>query len=99
MANTIPREQIAEGIHVRDCYVWTEISYLDSPSDYREYLPQDRQWKPNDDLFVLLDLPRQSLRSVRDSFCGSPIGNALAGLAVVAITILTIVCFYTLVDL
>ncbi len=25
--------------HVRDCYVWAEIYYLDSPTDYREYLP------------------------------------------------------------
>jgi hypothetical protein len=100
MANTIPREQIGgEGIHVRDCYVWMEISYLDSPSEYREYLAQDRQWKPNDDLLVMLDLPRKSLRSARDSFCGSLIGDALAGLAVVAITILTIGFFYTLVDL
>jgi hypothetical protein len=26
-------------IHVRDCYVWAEIYYLDSPTNYREYLP------------------------------------------------------------
>jgi hypothetical protein len=25
-------------VHVRDCYVWAEIQYLDSPTDYREYL-------------------------------------------------------------
>ena len=56
MANKIPREQIGgEGIHVGDCYVWMEISYLDSPSDYREYLPKDRQSKPNDDLLVMLE--------------------------------------------
>jgi hypothetical protein len=100
MANTIRREEIGgEGIHVRDCYVWTEISYLDSPSDFREYLPQDRKWKPNDDRLVMLDSPRQSLRSTRDPFCGSLIGDALAGLAVLAITILTIGFFYTLVGL
>jgi hypothetical protein len=95
MANTIPREEIGgEGIHVRDCYVWTEISYLDSPSDFREYLPQDRQWKPNHDRLVMLDSPR---RSAREFFCGSLIGDAFAGLAVVGITILTIFFFYTLV--
>ena len=100
MPNTIPREEIGgEGIHVRDCYVWTEISYLDSPSDFREYLPQDRQWKSNDDRLVMLDSPRRSLGPARDPFCGSLIGDALAGLAVVAITILTIGFFYTLVDL
>jgi len=26
-------------IHVKDCYIWSEIYYLDSPTDYREYLP------------------------------------------------------------
>ena len=29
-----------EGVHIRDCYVWAEIYYLDSPTNYREYLPQ-----------------------------------------------------------
>jgi hypothetical protein len=29
-----------EPIHIRDCYVWAEIYYLDSATDYREYLPQ-----------------------------------------------------------
>lgn len=100
MAKTTPREEIgSEGTHVRDCYVWTEISYLDSPSDFREYLPQDRQRKPNDDRLVMLDSPKQSLRSARDVFCGLLINDALAGLAVVAITILTIGFFYMLVDL
>jgi hypothetical protein len=27
-----------EAIHVGDCYVWAEIYYLDSPTDYREYI-------------------------------------------------------------
>jgi len=25
-------------IHVKDCYVWAEIQYLDSTTNYREYL-------------------------------------------------------------
>ena len=25
--------------HLNDCYVWIEILYLDSPTDYREHLP------------------------------------------------------------
>ena len=29
-----------ESVHIRDCYVWAEISYLDSSTDYREFLPQ-----------------------------------------------------------
>lgn len=28
--------------HVRDCQMWAEIDYLDSPTDYREYLPGQR---------------------------------------------------------
>jgi hypothetical protein len=93
MANTIPREEIGgEGIHVRDCYVWTEISYLDSSADFREYLPQDGQWKPNDDR---LDSPRGSA----GEFSYPLISDALAGLAVVAIASLTICFFYILVDL
>jgi hypothetical protein len=68
MANTIQREEIGgEGIHVRDRYVWMEIYYLDSPSDCREYLPQDRHWNPNDIPLVMLDSPidlRGSLAAV-----------------------------------
>lgn len=30
-------------LHIQDCRVWAEIYYLDSPTDYREYLPQDCQ--------------------------------------------------------
>lgn len=26
------------GSHVGDCYVWSEINYLDSATDYREFL-------------------------------------------------------------
>jgi len=26
-------------LHVQDCRIWAEISYLDSPTDYRECLP------------------------------------------------------------
>ena len=43
--------------HVGDCYVWAEIHYLDSATDYREYLPrhvgQPRQAKGDD--LVMLD--------------------------------------------
>ena len=30
------------GIHIGDCRVWAEIYYLDSRTDYREYLTQHR---------------------------------------------------------
>jgi hypothetical protein len=34
------KEPGGESIHVGDCHIWAEINYLDSPTDYREYLPQ-----------------------------------------------------------
>lgn len=48
-------------IHVRDCYVWAEIYYLDSLTNYREYLPL-QQVEPStvrQDDFVTLDSPRK----------------------------------------
>jgi hypothetical protein len=43
-------------IHVGDCYVWAEIYYLDSPTDYSECLPMKGSQDDHaaDDL-VLLD--------------------------------------------
>jgi len=26
-------------VHIKDCRIWAEIRYLDSSTDYREYLP------------------------------------------------------------
>jgi hypothetical protein len=50
------------GFHVGDCYVWSEINYLDSPTDYREYLSESfvgaSKIAPND--LVLLDNARHS---------------------------------------
>lgn len=67
MINTLQRKEIGgEGLHVRDCYVWTEIFYLDFPSDYRECLPQDRHWGPDGHRLEMLDSPRQSLRPAKD---------------------------------
>ncbi len=31
---------LGRDFRVRDCYVWAEIHYLDSTTDYREYLPR-----------------------------------------------------------
>ena len=55
-----PEEQIG-GTHVRvtDCYIWAAIYYLDCPTDYREYLPYNRQKvaTPPGDLVMLGDKP------------------------------------------
>jgi hypothetical protein len=49
-------------VHVGDCYVWAAISYLDSPTDYREYLPH-RRWRAatSDDELVMLRVRGQWL--------------------------------------
>jgi hypothetical protein len=54
---TDPTTIHGEGIHVGDCYVWAEISYLDSPTDYREHLPKhaSRESRATDEEFVTLD--------------------------------------------
>jgi hypothetical protein len=42
MRETTDRNEIGgEAIHVGDCCVWAEIYYLDSPTDYREYISND----------------------------------------------------------
>ena len=59
--------------HIGDCYVWAEIFYLDSPTDYREYLPERRAIAAVFGQFTTLDNPagflkhttRSLLRSMR----------------------------------
>jgi hypothetical protein len=44
------------GFHIRDCYVWAEICYLDSPTSYRECLPENGHIQARrDDDVILLD--------------------------------------------
>jgi hypothetical protein len=46
-----------EAVYIRDCYVWAEIYYLDSPTSYREYLPHtvESSTFPENDLVMLDD--------------------------------------------
>lgn len=46
-----------ELVHVRDFYVWAEIHYLDSPTDYREFLTQESRSPvtPVESELVMLD--------------------------------------------
>jgi len=58
MGNLASHQRIGwESIRIGDCYVWAEIYYLDSPTDYREHLPQNRVLGPRtvplDDLVIL----------------------------------------------
>lgn len=42
MSNLADHQRVGgEGFHISDCLVWAEIYYLDSPTDYREYLPRN----------------------------------------------------------
>jgi len=55
-----PNKPIGGGAyHVGDCYVWSAIYYLDSATDYREYVQQQRVHSHaiGDDL-VMLDSQR-----------------------------------------
>lgn len=44
-----------QSFHVRESYVWAEIHYLDSPTDYRECLPQNAGTVRVDSELVFLD--------------------------------------------
>jgi hypothetical protein len=38
-----PHQESSErSVRIGDCRVWAEINYLDSPTDYREYLRESR---------------------------------------------------------
>jgi len=45
------------GTHVADCHIWAEIFYLDSRTDYREYLPRNASHKDKEsgNDFITLD--------------------------------------------
>jgi hypothetical protein len=53
-------------IHIGDCYVWAEIYYLDSPTDYREYIsnPVSQRRTEACEEFITLDNPWFSWRAV-----------------------------------
>ena len=60
-----------EAVHIRDCYVWAEIYYLDSPTNYCECLPQNPvapRTIPESDL-VMLDSSGNSLSSAFKEGC------------------------------
>jgi hypothetical protein len=64
MGNLANRQRMGgESVHIGDCYVWAEIYYLDSPTNYRDYLPQDRVLGPRTvplDDWVILESSERS---------------------------------------
>jgi hypothetical protein len=68
--STLSREFGGKAFHVGDCYVWSAIYYLDSPTDYRESLPRHGVTPRNvlrDDLITLDSLNNRT--SPKVSFC------------------------------
>jgi hypothetical protein len=63
--SNIGNEIGGNALHIKDCYIWSEIYYLDSATDYREYLPQHHvtpRAVPEDDLIMLDSLKRPTSR-------------------------------------
>ena len=45
-----------KAVHIQDCRIWAEIYYLDSPTDYREYLaPGSMQLRESRSDLVMLE--------------------------------------------
>jgi hypothetical protein len=73
MGQRIYQEHIGgTAAHVGDCLVWAEIYYLDSPTDYREYLPNHhRQPVRIDSQLVMLDsaVPKPTFARILFAAC------------------------------
>jgi hypothetical protein len=67
---------VGSSFHISDCYIWAEIFYLDSSSDYREYLPQNsrRSLAGSDSDLIMLD---DSIASSRSSVSLTAVGIIL----------------------
>ena len=60
MADRMQQERTEELDKETDAFVWSVVRYLDSPSDYREYLPYPRRPSSleDSDLILLDTIPR-----------------------------------------
>lgn len=92
MANPYP-EHPSGTSHVRDCQLWAEIDYLDSPTDYREYLPGQEisPGTPDRDDLVMLETQNHSLRRYRKR-----LSIVLIGVITMLIFVLICGCFFHL---
>lgn len=67
--------------HVSDCQIWAEIYYLDSPTDYREFLPAaDVGWRRSSEGELhMLDDEGPHLSCARAYLvCGVPLALSVA---------------------
>jgi hypothetical protein len=81
MLNPYP-ENTGGTSHVRDCQLWAEIDYLDSPTDYREYLPGQESSSDTSDSGDLVMLETQNCNPRRS-------GRRLSIVVIGVITMLT----------
>jgi len=60
MADRMQQERIEELDKETDAFVWSVVRYLDSPTDYREYLPYPHRPSSlqDSDLVLLDNIPR-----------------------------------------
>jgi hypothetical protein len=87
MSAPVPEKQIGgTTTHVRDCYIWAQIHYLDSPTDYRECLQSGRSLRArlNEELIMLGDMP-----SPRKFLGAALLICALALATILAVTLCT----------
>jgi len=75
MQNPYP-ENTSSTFHVRDCQLWAEIDYLDSSTDYREYLPGQETSSDTSDHgeLVMLESQNSSPRRSKGRLYGVVIG-------------------------
>ncbi|MBZ5494139.1 MAG: hypothetical protein LAO76_24715 [Acidobacteriia bacterium] len=68
MADRIRKNRTQEAEWQTDAFVWRAIRYLDSATDYREYLPGDQHTAPlaQSDFVVLDDSSGFDWRGLRD---------------------------------
>jgi len=72
MGQMIQQDRIGgTAAHVGDCLVWAEIYYLDSATDYREYLPNHHRRPVRiDSQLVMLDPVTPQATFARTLFAG-----------------------------
>lgn len=69
MSNQLKTDAVfGTSFRVRDCYIWAEIFYLDSPTDYREYLPEQARSSIGFGPFTTLDIPYGFFKHVTGAF-------------------------------
>jgi hypothetical protein len=59
MSKIVRPEIGGAAVHIGDCHIWAAIYYLDSPTDYREFLPpaDTRSRSADHELTMLDDTP------------------------------------------